>query len=72
MKMVNEIKTFEQRKKELVEEGKKKGYITYETIANALKGLDLDADSLDDLYTAFSENKIAVVSDNVNTGFRCN
>ena len=61
--MVNEIKTFEERKKELVEEGKKKGYITYETIANALKGLDLDADSLDDLYTAFSENKIAVVSE---------
>ena len=50
-------------KKELVEEEKKKGYITYEAIVAALKGLELDADSLDDLYTTFSENKIAVVSE---------
>ena len=61
--MINEIKTFDVRKKELVEEGKKKGYITYEAIVAALKGLELDADSLDDLYTTFSENKIAVVSE---------
>ena len=61
--MINEIKTFDVRKKELVVEGKKKGFITYEALANALKGLELDADSLDDLYTAFSENQIAILSE---------
>ena len=61
--MIGEIKTFEERKKELVKIGKEKGYITYEELAAALKGLDLDADSLDDLYNAFNENNIAVVSE---------
>ena len=61
--MINEIKSFEERKNELVKKGKEKGYITYEELANALKGLDLDADSLDDLYNTFSENAIAVVTE---------
>jgi len=60
--MFNEIKTFEERKKELVELGKEQGYITYEQLANSLKGLDLDADSLDELYNLFNENNIPVVS----------
>ena len=58
--MVDEIKTFEERKKELVAKGKEKGFVTYEELAAALKGLDLDADSLDDLYNAFNENNIEV------------
>lgn len=67
--MVNEIKTFEQRKEELVKKGKENGFITYEELANALKGLELDADSLDDLYNTFNENSIAVVSeDEAGTG----
>ena len=41
--MVDEIKTFEERKKELVAKGKEKGFITYEELAAALKGLDLDS-----------------------------
>ena len=61
--MFNEIKTFEERKEELVKLGKKQGFITYEDLANALKGLDLDADSLDDLYNVFNENNIAIVSE---------
>ena len=61
--MVDEIKTFEERKKELVVKGKEKGVITYEELAAALKGLDLDADSLDDLYNAFNENNIAIISE---------
>ena len=61
--MVNEIKTFEERKEELVKLGKEKGFITYEELANKLKGLDLDGDSLDDLYNVFNENSIAVVSE---------
>ena len=60
--MINEIKTFEERKVELVKLGKEKGFITYEELANALKGLDLDADALDDLYNLFNENNIAIVS----------
>ena len=60
--MINEIKTFEERKIELVKIGKEKGFITYEELASALKGLDLDADALDDLYNLFNENNIAIVS----------
>ena len=60
--MINEIKTFDERKVELVKIGKEKGFITYEELANALKGLDLDADALDDLYNLFNENNIAIVS----------
>ena len=60
---MNEIKSLDDRKKDLLELGKKNGYITYEQLANALKGLDLDADSLDDLYNFFSENNITVVSE---------
>ena len=61
--MINEIKTYEERKEELVKKGKEKGYITYEELANSLKGLDLDSDALDDLYNVFNENNIAVVSE---------
>jgi RNA polymerase primary sigma factor len=61
--MINEIKTFEDRKNELVKLGKEKGIITYEELANALKGLELDADSLDELYNLFNENDIAIVSE---------
>ena len=60
---MQEIKTFEDRKNELVKLGKEKGLITYEQLAGALKGLDLDSDSLDELYNAFNENNIAVVSE---------
>ena len=62
--MSNEIKTFEDRKQELIKIGKKKGEITYEELADKLKGLELDADSLDDLYNALSENGIEIVSAN--------
>ena len=62
--MFEEMKTFEERKKELINLGKKKGSITYEELAEKLKGLDLDADSLDELYNALSENHIQVVSEN--------
>src|SRR5574344_184595 len=61
--MVNEIKGFEDRKKELVKKGKEKGYITYEELAASLKGLDLDSDALDELYNVFNENNIAIVSE---------
>ena len=61
--MIEEIKTYEERKKELIQIGTEKGYITYEELANSLKGLDLDSDSLDDLYNSLMEAGIQVVSD---------
>lgn len=60
---MQEIKAFEERKQELVKLGKETGMITYEQLANSLKGLDLDSDSLDELYNLFSEHNIAIVSE---------
>ena len=57
------IKTLDERKKELLEIGKKKGYITFEELAESLKGLEVDNDSLDDLYNFFMENKIEIISE---------
>ena len=47
--MIGEIKTIEERKKSLIEKGKKEGFVTYEQLVEELKGLDVDSDSLDDL-----------------------
>ena len=35
-----EIKSFEDRKKSLIELGKKNGFLTFEQLADALKGLE--------------------------------
>ena len=51
--MIEEIKTYEDRKKELIAKGTESGYITYEELASSLKGLELDSDSLGDLYNSF-------------------
>ena len=61
-KAVKEIKTFEERKEELIILGKKQGYITFEQLAESLKGLDIDSDALDELYNAFIENSINVIT----------
>ena len=60
--MVNKIKTIEERENELILKGKEKGYITYETLAEALKGLEVDSDTLDDLYTKLVSNGIEVIA----------
>ncbi len=62
--MIDEIKTLEERKEELVKIGQEKGFITYEQLAKSLKGLDLDADTLDDLYNTFTEYGIKVITAN--------
>ena len=62
--MINEIKTFEQRKEELIKKGKETGVITYEQLASSLKGLELDADALDDLYNSLNENNITIKTEN--------
>lgn len=64
--MVNEIKTIEQRKESLLKKGSEKGFITYEEMANELKGLELDSDSLDDLYNSLVDAGIDIVSEDAN------
>ena len=64
--MVNEIKTIEQRKENLIKKGSENGYITYEEMANELKGLELDSDSLDDLYNSLVDAGIEIVSEDAN------
>mgnify|MGYP000531397952 FL=1 len=61
--MVGEIKTLEERKNKLLAKGKKQGFITYEQLAEELKGLDVDSDSLDDLYNALVEADIDIVTE---------
>lgn len=64
---MNELKTFESKKEELIKLGKTKGFITYEELAEELKGLDLDTDSLDELYNAFHDNNIELISDDIDS-----
>ena len=61
--MVEEIKTMDERKTKLINLGKKQGFITYEQLADELKGLDIDSDNLDDLYNSLVEAGIDIVSD---------
>ncbi len=42
---------------------KKKGFITFEELAKSLQGLDMDADSLDQLYNSFIEAGISVITE---------
>ncbi len=66
--MVQEIKTFEERVNELIEEGKKQGFITYEAIAKKLEGLDVDNNSFDELYNKLTENQIDVLTEDEASG----
>ena len=59
--MVTQIKTLDERKEELLKEGKESGFLTFEALADKLKGLDYDAEVLDELYNFFSDNGIEIV-----------
>ena len=61
--MVGEIRTLEERKQKLLALGKKQGFVTYEQLADELKGLDVDSDSLDELYNALVEAEIDIVTE---------
>ena len=61
--MVGEIRTLEERKQKLITLGKKQGFVTYEQLADELKGLDVDSDSLDELYNALVEAEIDIVTE---------
>ena len=58
-----EIKSLEDRIKELIELGKEKKYITFEQIVESLKGLEMDNDSLDEIYNALMDADIQVVAE---------
>ena len=60
--MIGEIKTLEEREKKLIDLGLKQGYITYEQLADELKGLDMDSDALDELYNNLVDAGVNVVS----------
>lgn len=60
---MNEIKTLEERENSLIVKGKEKGFITYEELAEELKGLEIDSDALDKLYNKLVDNKIQVVAE---------
>ncbi len=68
VKQIEEIKTLEEREKELIELGKEQHYVTYEQIAEILKGLEVDNDSLDELYNNLMENDIQVISEEEEAG----
>ena len=61
--MIPEIKDFEERKENLIKKGKELGFITYEELAEELKGLEIGSDLLDELYNALIENDISIVSE---------
>lgn len=63
LKKLTPIKTFDERKDELIKDGKEKGFITFEKLANALSGLEMDADSLDTLYNDLNNAGISVVTE---------
>ena len=62
------IKTIDERKDDLLKLGKQQeGFLTFEQLANALKGLETDAESLDDLYNFLKDNNIEVVEEGEDT-----
>ncbi|MEG0799330.1 MAG: RNA polymerase sigma factor RpoD [Bacilli bacterium] len=57
------IKSFEERAEELVLKGKTDGFVTYEQIAKKFIDLEIDSNSLDELYNMLTENHIEVVAE---------
>ena len=68
VKEIAEVKTLDERIKELIALGKSQKYITFETLAESLKGLEIDNDSLDEIYNTLMENEIQVIADDEEAG----
>ena len=62
------IKTLDERKDDLLKLGKQEGFLTFEQLAASLKGLEMDAESLDDLYNFLRENNIEVIEEDEEAG----
>jgi RNA polymerase primary sigma factor len=55
--------TLDQVKALLIENGKKRGVITYEEIADRLNGFEIDSDQLEEFYEQLGEQGIDIVGD---------
>lgn len=55
--------TFTDVLKDLIETGKKDGFLTYETIAKKTTNLEMNSNNLDELYNALNENNIEIRSE---------
>ena len=62
-KKIVEIKSLEERIGELIELGKQQKFITFEQLVESLKGLDMDNDSLDEIYNTLMDNDIQVIAE---------
>ncbi len=62
------VKSFDEILEELVDEGKKQGYLTYEQIAKKTIDLELDANDLDRLYNTLTDNNIEVRAEDEESG----
>ncbi len=58
---MEQIKSLKEREEALIAKGKEKGFLTFEELVEELKGLDVDPDSLDDLYNVLLANNITVI-----------
>lgn len=47
--------------KELIEKGKKTDFLTYQEITDALDGIELSPDDIEDIYEQFAAEEIEVV-----------
>ncbi|WP_018661458.1 RNA polymerase sigma factor RpoD [Heyndrickxia acidiproducens] len=55
--------TLKQVKEQLVERGKKRGFLTYETISNKLSHFELTSDQMDEFYEYLGEQGIDITDD---------
>jgi len=55
--------TFTDVLQDLIETGKKDGFLTYETIAKKTTNLEMNSNNLDELYNALNENNIEIRSE---------
>lgn len=61
---VTEIElTLDQAKEQLLEDGKKRGTLTYERIAEKLSHYDLDSDQMDEFYELLNDEGIELIDD---------
>ena len=60
---MDEIKSFEEKKDELLKLGEKQGFITFAQLAKALQQYEVDSDTLDSLYNTFVEHNIEIIAD---------
>ncbi len=56
--------TVDQVKEFLVNQGKKRGVLTYEDIADKLSGFELDSDQMDEFYEQLGEQNVEIINEN--------